>query len=615
MTTKLTKADDPEVTRLDNEEEIRIGDWWWVKFDDDYDFDDRDWYQHLILNDEGECLLCVEHIGSNFVEVRSESDGGSYGWKVHLDEWYQSCRKEPNWRAYVEDRIQLDQAKIQETMKQISSRAESLHLTGRQALPPSEEEEQSLLPSTYVTSPDKYKADLIVARDEQFPQLEEDVKKYSTDLAVQTRNSYLPDKMRMKKLKEVVKGVEDKIFTVELYVGMNEDITQIKKGEPAPADTPITIRQLVLFMDEETLFEYKSGGMDITDLKRFDEWVVKKKNLSRILPEARGVVAMQVRRERKDYGESESIAAAISHIQLNEANMSTYLLIRNGDNVYRIATGLDFKPRLVPLKTELNEEYRKEERWWDHDLKDYKKESELITPDHLDYDEHVLKRLAKIKQYNRIILILQGLIDRTNIFQPMPRANLSDPNQISKWCNLVRDEEALPAPPLDWKEYQERMNSTLKKGKVVMVGATYRRKWHSTGNRGSGYWGECFWDESPAYGLFTSYTIYKVASVKRDRSAVEITFPERYSDNSYEDDGWRGQGRYRGGELSGRTSHLWVPMKYILNVSDYTLGDYMMFLCNHAAKGKYNKWARYVITAEEFARGNLKVEESKDETD
>ena len=116
---------------------------------------------------------------------------------------------------------------------------------------------------------------------------------------------------------------------MELYVGLKESVKHIKEGKPAPADTPITIRQLLLYMDEETLFDYKSGGMDFKSLDHFDKWVVKAKNLNRILPEQRGVVAMQIRRGEKDYGEANSLLEAWNQYLDNAANKWTYLLIRN----------------------------------------------------------------------------------------------------------------------------------------------------------------------------------------------------------------------------------------------------------------------------------------------
>ena len=172
---------------------------------------------------------------------------------------------------------------------------------------------------------------------------------------------------------------------------------------------------------------------------------------------------------------------------------------------------------------------------------------------------------------------------------------LEQDEQVDKWCNLIRDEETLPSPKITWDEYRDQLNKTLKKGKIIVVGA-------KEVTRGDGYNRYKCWESRPSWGGFE---IYKVNSIKRDRSAVEISFPEVYSYNSRGGDSY--YSRYRGGELSGRSSHKWVPIEYILNITDYTLGDYEMFLCNRATKGEYQKWARYLLTAEEYARGDVKL--------
>ena len=51
-----------------------------------------------------------------------------------------------------------------------------------------------------------------------------------------------------------------------------------------------------------------------------------------------------------------------------------------------------------------------------------------------------------------------------------------------------------------------------------------------------------------------------------------------------------------------RMCHEWIPVDRILNVSDYNAGDYKMFLCDHSLKGQYLKWAKYLLSAEDWAR-------------
>lgn len=593
---------DPEVTRLAKEEFIHLGDWYWVK-DPHYREDDHRQYivrvadsTEVIPSTQGQeppekedkwLLMCVAHVGSNFVRFRAELYGkGSTSQEVHMDELDQVTKHEPNWRDYIQNRIKESQEAMKATMQLIADHAEALYLTPGKA--PESGEVRSSLPSTMVADPSKYKKQLVVAKDETFPQLTEQVSALSDDLATQTRNMYLPDVVKMQKLKSVIHTVEDKIFTVELYVGMEEDIAQIKEGEPAPADEPIHIRQMLLYMDEETLIDYDKAGADFSSLKKFDAWIAKAKNLNRIIPETRGIVAMRVRRNKKDYGDAASLAEAWTMAGWADQDKKTYLVVRNGEQVYRIFTALDFCPRLVPMRNELSQQFRKVHTAYNSDTRKQEvKEDRIITPDDIEYDRYVLDHMSTVLQYNRIILILQGLIDRTKIFQSMPRINLASPSDGRKWMKIIRDEESLPSRRLIWETYRDQLNKTIKKGKVICLHAQRMTdKWRS----------EFWWDTRPAW---LNPQLFEVEAVKRDRSEVQVGWPHVYSYGYYDPD----TGCYKGGQPSGKRSHCWIPMEHVFNVTDYMPGDYKMFLCNRAARGKYLKWAPFLLSAENYKNG------------
>lgn len=74
-------------------------------------------------------------------------------------------------------------------------------------------------------------------------------------------------------LQEQVRRMNEGIWTVNLYLGTEEEIVQLTDGESAPAGTPIHVRQLVLAMDEESALFPDEGGMDFRDLAAFDAWV------------------------------------------------------------------------------------------------------------------------------------------------------------------------------------------------------------------------------------------------------------------------------------------------------------------------------------------------------
>ncbi len=82
-------------------------------------------------------------------------------------------------------------------------------------------------------------------------------------------------------------------------------------------------------MDEEVATT-ENDGLDFQDVDIFDGWLMENGNYKTLLPEPKGVIVFRPRRNRKDYGD------AYENLAKNPYNMMTYLLIRNGDCLYRI---------------------------------------------------------------------------------------------------------------------------------------------------------------------------------------------------------------------------------------------------------------------------------------
>lgn len=226
------------------------------------------------------------------------------------------------------------------------------------------------------------------------------------------------------------------IDVVELYMGIHEEVLQIQQGENAPPDQPLCIRQMILYMDEE-VGDTVDGGLDYEDVAVFDDWLLSG-NLDKIIPETKGIVILRIRRNDKDYGDRWANAIQNAH------NMRTYILVRNGDNVYRIWAPVNIYPRLFPLK----KEFRKSEddRWWNQSEKEGRE---------FDYKKHAL--------------LLQGLIERTQIFQPMkPGTSVFKPDTWPGNIKFIFDDEGLlPDGRLLWREWQDKINSLIKEGSRV----------------------------------------------------------------------------------------------------------------------------------------------------
>lgn len=268
-----------------------------------------------------------------------------------------------------------------------------------------------------------------------------------------------------KKIRKIMKV----ITTIELYLGVDEELFQIQEGENAPQTTPISFRQLVLFMDEEVA-NTDNGGLDFDDVKKFDEWLLENNNYKKLLPEEKGVVVFRPRRKDKNYGKDDRDAYAKNV----ENRVNTYLLIRNGDNLYRIYTDkIAILDRLFPRKKELEELLKETAELQDENQADWRKEEAQDKVDDMFYS------------YRKRAILMQGLIDRTNIFHPLPIEGLSMFNLEGSedYIKFIYDDEAsLTDGRLPFKQWLKEINQKINNGSRIVLNPDWKTWGESSNN-------------------------------------------------------------------------------------------------------------------------------------
>lgn len=248
--------------------------------------------------------------------------------------------------------------------------------------------------------------------------------------------------------RKVISNIKKVITSIELYLGIKEELVTLKTGQAASSETPITFMQQVLYMDEEIANLGDEGeGLDHGDVDKFDEWILK--HYEDLIIGGKGVVVFRPRRYDREYkGYDRKQAAA-----WNFYNKVTYLLIRNGENIYRVYTdNIRIAPRLFPRKSELNEL-----------LKELSKNEESSFGNE--------KNQETMHQYQKRALLMQGLVDRTDVFKPMPEGiSMFDVEKNSKYFNFVYDDDMqLPDGRVRFKDWMESINSKIKHGSRVLI--------------------------------------------------------------------------------------------------------------------------------------------------
>jgi hypothetical protein len=322
--------------------------------------------------------MCVEHIGSNYVEFTRSQDNGCYHTeKIHTRVLLASIKHEPNWKEIINKEIEEKQKELQQAIRELADKVHPTNL-----LPEDVPVTETMLPSTTRQDPKRAKAALVKLKEKHLPKAKEEVEGIMKDLVALQRDLVLPMMIECDRMTNIGDKINERLFVLELYAGLGEGSKVIKEGEPAPIETPIAIRQMLRYMDEETLFDYRTGGMDYSKLKDFDEWIAKPENYERILPEPRCVVAFKIRRHQKDYGSPDSIADFIKMMEDDKKNTWTYLVIRNGSMLSRLYMQIEFDPRLLPLQAEFHRPFEEvdENGSWDHDTD--KRTYEAARADH-----------------------------------------------------------------------------------------------------------------------------------------------------------------------------------------------------------------------------------------
>jgi hypothetical protein len=462
-------------------------------------------------------------------------------------------------------------------------------------------------------------------------------------------------------MKGVMEKIEGRIFNVELYAGLVEKVEQITEGEPAPVTEKLHLMQRRCYMDEECLARYETGGMEFKDIYAFDAWLARTGNRDRILPFPRCIVAFRVRRRVKE----RIVINLRDFISLSDkisGDETTFLYIRNGDQLYRLSTEIEFGGTLFPdldqqklfrgqiyAKTwgmghsiegliseneydEIVEKDRRREAEYQEALAEWQTKKDAGTlaehdrqwppysprpnaneyipfsPEHVQYDDIAKKIADEMEKHNRLVLVLQGLLDRSPTLHPHPQWQLWTPEGFAAGLVLVYDESrtlvAGAAP--DFEAYRARLNATLKTGSIT-VGQEIAWEIHEAQKeckRLDNDWRNKS-DYRPTrtrpYGDPGPGTLARVAR-----------YAPRAKTCTYE---W-GRARRGADAWHNKTPiavSLTVPADRVLNVDAYTPGDYRIFFEDPRTRMEYLRWAPYLLEAEEYLAGNRTVGKSNED--
>lgn len=279
----------------------------------------------------------------------------------------------------------------------------------------------------------------------------------------------------------------EQVWMIELFLGSKEEVVRLREGEPAPASERITVRQRVLCMDEEIAVHQwlheddPDREFDYTDIGAFDQWLLDNPaRLDAVIPNQKGIVALRVRRKgttRRGY--ADGVAGLFQKIAEEEEDRCVYLLVRNGEQLYRLWVDVTIWPRFFPRINEWDWMNEKDHvASWDHD-----------------------KVEEQSKQFVAGLLVVQGLVQRSDLLHPLPKAlDVFNPADAETYFDCVRDDEndALigdgnELASLTWDGYSKWLKSKLAPGVRVFWWQAHSRGSDDRLERRTGINSVCAW--------------------------------------------------------------------------------------------------------------------------
>lgn len=258
-------------------------------------------------------------------------------------------------------------------------------------------------------------------------------------------------------VEKLLKGIE----SLDLYVGKDVEVLTVCEGAPAPDGMPLTLVQQKRVMDEElAVWLDLDQWFDFSRADLFYDALRKHPGLiDQIFPAQRCVLVMCTTRRWIDYGDTWT-----NNVR-NDANRVVFLMVRNGENVHVVWSGVESHlktDRLFPSAAEQQRQFR------GMDGSTIKFEDVAYTDRLADHDRMAL-------HYKRFLLLLCGLDHRLKLFGEFydePQSmNFVSLDFQAKHFNFIHDDETLCLPGEERPSvyaWQQAMNALIQPGSRLL---------------------------------------------------------------------------------------------------------------------------------------------------
>lgn len=605
-----------------------VGKWYWVRSEEG----------------DGRSLACVTHLGSNYAKLTfiGSDERSQATLRLHHDTFWSRCEYVEDAGATMLGNAERCKRELSDLLEEVKLLTTKLGVSPSAALGAGEVASTSLALAAEQPVID-YKSALVRAKEETLPELFGKIKEKSAEYGMWLTGQVIPMQAEAEKFQPAIARVTDRIFSVELYAGLCEEVRQVRAGAPAEFVEPVHLFQRRLYMDEECLANYDTGGMVFKDLRAFERWLCRGDNLERVLPFPRTVVAFRVRRHEKER-EIANLREFVRVLEDKPLDKLTFLYIRNGSRIYRLSTAIDFGAKLFPdvdhpvlsagegrLYADLSEfrdeykiigeaEYLAMVAAEEEELAEYKRKIaeekkkpkkdrqyvsspsmfshssryEPFTKASVHYDDIAKYLRTEMEKHNRIVLVLQGLLDRSPALHPHPPWRLFEAAGFDQAIVLHRDSDRVlvAGDKPDFEAYRSKLNASIRTGSVTVgqekAWLRFEAAKESQRRDSDPRWTRVDWrpeehrpDGDPGPGRFARVT--------------------RVDGQDYVHYRWTKE--RRGGDGPPVERKYACSSGRVLNVDAYQAGDYKRFFSDPRTREEYLQWAPLLLAAEEYKAG------------
>jgi hypothetical protein len=250
---------------------------------------------------------------------------------------------------------------------------------------------------------------------------------------------------------------------LDLYVGKGVDTFQVREGEPAPRDVPLSIVQKKLLIDEElALHRDVNEWFDVGHIHQFfDELKTNAALLRQVFPTERCVLVMATTRRYVDYGKSDFEAAVRNH-----QNSQVMMFVRNGGNIHVVHSPVEShlgSSRLFPRRSDGDAIFRGVD-------------GRQIKFDDLAFTDKLSRHESEALHYRRFLILLAGLDHRKKLmgdfYDEKDAFEFISEEFQEKYFRFIRDDDASASLPAERrasvKEWIAEMNSYVRPGSRIM---------------------------------------------------------------------------------------------------------------------------------------------------